>query len=77
MEMEIDIAVLKQIVIMKNTTFEALAYELGIDRTTLYRKLKRGTSGITLKDAATITESLELSPTEVTRIFGGRYVPRV
>lgn len=77
MEMELNIAELKQIVIMKNTTFEALAYELGIDRTTLYRKLKRGTSGITLKDAATITKSLELSPSEANRIFGGKYVPRV
>ena len=72
--MEINIEKLKQTVIQRNTTLEALAYELGINRSTLYRKLKRGHSAITLKDANTISKSLRLSPNEADSIFGGGYV---
>ena len=73
--MEINIEKLKQTVIQRNTTLEALAYELGINRSTLYRKLKRGPSAITLKDADTISKSLGLSQLEADSIFGGSYVP--
>ncbi len=73
-KMEIDIEKLKETVILRNTTLEALAYEMGINRSTLYRKLKRGPSAITLKDAKTISRSLELSPVEANIIFGGGYV---
>ena len=69
--MDIDIATLKNTVIKKNTTLEALAYEMGIDRSTLYRKLKKGAAGITLKDAETISSCLKLSGVEADRIFGG------
>ena len=71
--MEIDIVELKKTVVNRNTTFEALAFELGIDRSTLYRKLKRGAAGVTLKDMYTISDCLGLSPTEESTIFGGRY----
>jgi len=75
--MDINITRLKETVVSKNTTLEALAYEMGINRSTLYRKLRRGYAGLTLRDAATIASSLELTPAESAVIFGGSYVPRV
>ena len=75
--MDINIARLKETVIMKNTTMEALAYELGISRTTLYRRLRKGSAGLTLKDAHTISRSLGLSRPEAISIFGGIYAARM
>lgn len=72
--MDIDILMLKNTVVNRNTTLEALAYEMGIDRSTLYRRLKKGSSGITLKDARTISHCLCLSENEKNVIFGGHYV---
>ena len=71
---EIDVATLKDTIIRKNTTLEALAFEMGIARSTLYRKLRKGSAGITLKDATTIASCLELSEGEAVDIFGGSYV---
>ena len=71
--MDIDILKLKNTVVERNTTLEALAYEMGIDRSTLYRRLKKGSSGITLKDARTISHCLSLSEHEMHGIFGGHY----
>ncbi|MBQ2730351.1 MAG: XRE family transcriptional regulator [Clostridia bacterium] len=75
--MEINVSKLKETVVMKNTTMEALAYDMGMARSTLYRKLKRGTSGITLKDVISISRSLSLSDEEAERIFGGSHVTRM
>ena len=72
--MEINIEKLKETVILRNTTLEALAYELGINRSTLYRKLRRGPAAISLLDAKTISRALRLSPMEADCIFGGGYV---
>jgi DNA-binding phage protein len=72
--MEINIEKLKETVIERNTTLEALAYEMGINRSTLYRKLRRGPAAISLLDAKTISKSLRLSPREADSIFGGGYV---
>lgn len=73
-KMEINIEKLKETVISRNTTLEALAYEMGINRSTLYRKLRRGPSAISLQDVKNISDSLDLSPTEANTIFGGGYV---
>lgn len=75
--MDINITKLKETVINKNTTMEALAYDLGVARSTLYRRLKKGSSGITLKDALTISKSLALSDEEISYIFGGSYGARM
>ncbi len=75
--MDINISRLKETVILKNTTMESLAYDMGVDRSTLYRKLKKGSSGITLRDAMNIAKSLNLSEAETDSIFGGYHVPRV
>ncbi len=72
--MDIDILMLKNTVVNRNTTLEALAFELGIDRSTLYRRLKKGSSGITLRDARTISRCLDLSDSEKNVIFGGQHV---
>ena len=75
--MDINITKLKETVNNKNTTMEALAYDLGVARSTLYRRLKKGSSGITLKDALTISKSLALSDEEISYIFGGSYGARM
>lgn len=75
--MDINVASLKETIITKNTTMEALAYELGINRSTLYRRLRKGSAGITLRDAVIISNALRLSTQEEQRIFGGRNVTRM
>ena len=51
--MEINIEKLKETVILRNTTLEALAYEMGINRSTLYRKLRRGPAATALNTRTT------------------------
>ena len=74
---EIDIPRLKETVVLKNMTLEGLAYALGMSRSTLYRKLKRGHAGLTLKEASDIAKALDLTSSQMSVIFGGSYVPRV
>ncbi len=62
---------LKQKIVEKNTTQEALAMALGIDRSTLYRKMKGGISSLTLGEAKKITEFLGLSESEASYVFWG------
>ena len=69
--MEVNVPMLKKTIVNKNTTLEAVAYNLGIDRSTLYRKLKNGSSGITLSDAQRISRYLDLAPEESLLIFWG------
>lgn len=67
--MGIDVQKLKDTVAQKNTTLEAVAMILGIDRSTLYRKLKRGRSGLSLYEAQKISSFLKLSLDESLTIF--------
>ncbi len=55
---------IKQKIIEQNTTQEALATALGIDRSTLYRKLKGGTASLTLGEARIIFDYLNFSESE-------------
>ncbi len=55
---------IKQKIIEQNTTQEALATALGIDRSTLYRKLKGGVSQLTLGEAKIIFDYLKFSESE-------------
>ena len=55
---------IKQKIIEQNTTQEALATAMGIDRSTLYRKLKGGTSYLTLGEARIIFDYLNFSEQE-------------
>ena len=67
--MGIDVQRLKETVAGRNTTLEAVAMILGIDRSTLYRKLKRGKTGLTVYDAQKISSFLGLSLDESLAIF--------
>ena len=67
--MGIDVQRLKETVAGRNTTLEAVAMILGIDRSTLYRKLKRGKTGLTVYDAQKIALFLGLSLDESLAIF--------
>ena len=67
---EIDIDRLHDIMTLKNMGYKYLCKELNMDRSTLYRKLSRGASAISLKDYIAIKQVLELSDAEAKRIFG-------
>lgn len=67
--MEIDVAELKRMIVIKNTTLDAVADVLRIDRSTLYRKLRGDARGITLKEAQEISVYLELNTDEMLKIF--------
>lgn len=71
--MEIDVAELKRMVVMKNTTLDAVADVLKIDRSTLYRKLRGDARGITVREAQMISAYLDLSVDEMLNIFWKRH----
>lgn len=66
--MDINKKYLKKILVQRNTTFEYLSISLGCNRSTLSRKIKKGT--ITLQDYKTIKKVLNLTPDEAKEIFG-------
>ena len=61
---------LKRAIIRRNTTLDALSVNLGMHRSTLYRKTKEGIDGLTIGEAKAITRYLGLSERESRRIFG-------
>ena len=69
---EIDVNALKRKIAEKNTTMEGLAVFLGMDRSTLYRKLRDGGGGVTVHEAHLIASFLELSFEETIGIFWRR-----
>ncbi len=70
--MGIDVKKLKEMIAEKNTTLEAVAGILGIDRTTLYRKLRTNANGLTVNEARRISSFLRLSVGESMAIFWGQ-----
>lgn len=71
--MDIDVAELKRMIVKKNTTLDAVAKQLDIDRSTLYRKMRGDARGITVREAQEISLYLGLDIDEVLRIFWGVY----
>lgn len=67
--MEIDVYALKRMITRRNTTLEGLASYIGIDRSTLYRKLRGGGGSLTVEEANRAAEYLGLSPEETVHIF--------
>jgi len=63
----VDISKLNGKIAEKATTKEQLAQQIGIDRSTLIRRLKNGK--LLVGDAHVICESLELSTSEAVAIF--------
>ena len=51
-----------------------VAEKMGIDRSTLYRKLGNNGSGLTVKDAQMLVEILHLTEQEAVEIFFAREV---
>ncbi len=72
MDIDVDTKELKRLIAEKNTTLEGVASHLGMDRSTLYRKLRDGGGGITLRDAQRTASLLGLSYEETIRIFWNR-----
>lgn len=64
-----DTALLKKMVCDRNTTLEAVANVLEIDRSTLYRKTKGGLDGLTIREARKISGFLSLSESEASCVF--------
>lgn len=63
----VDVALLKAKTIIAGTTFEGLAHDLGIDRTTFYRRLRTNT--LRVGDIHKIVEVLHLTPEDTIAIF--------
>lgn len=69
-----NVLMLKGKVIEKGYTLEKLAERLGIDRSTMSRKLSNSGEDFTIKQADDIVSCLELTPTEATAIFFSQFV---
>lgn len=64
----VKIGKLKGVIVEKETTQEAVADMIGIDRSTFYRKMKND-GNFTLKEAKDIKDALELTNQEAIEIF--------
>ncbi|MGT2866628.1 XRE family transcriptional regulator [Streptococcus fryi] len=69
----VDVSKLKGKIVEKNTTQEALADEIGIDRSTFYRKMKQG-GAFSVREANIIVSFLGLSEKEALSIFFNQQV---
>lgn len=67
--MVVDTQKLKGKIIEKGTTQEAVADRMGIDRTTFYRKMKKGGSGFTVGEIHKMVEVVPLTKEEAVSIF--------
>ena len=65
---------LKGKIVEKGMTIETVAKAIGIDTSTLYRKLQNSGEKITIKEADNITAFLELGADEATSIFFSQIV---
>ncbi|UAT29547.1 helix-turn-helix transcriptional regulator [Bacillus badius] len=65
----VNINKLKGKIVEKGLTVGKLAGKIGIDRSTLYRKLGNNGESLTIRDANLISEALDLTPQEATDIF--------
>ena len=70
----VNINKLKGKIVENGLTVEGLAEKLGVDRSTLYRKLNAEGETFTIKDANMICKALELNIQEATAIFFSQYV---
>ncbi|KZR60427.1 helix-turn-helix domain-containing protein [Pseudobacillus badius] len=60
---------LKGKIVEKGLTIGLLAKKIGVDRSTLYRKISNNGESFTIKDANLICQALDLTPREATDIF--------
>ncbi len=62
---------LKRKIAEHNTTLEAVAHTIGVNRSTLYRKLRSGGNRLTVSEASKISKFLNLQPEESFDLFWG------
>ena len=67
--MVVDTQKLKGKIIEKGKTQEAVADRMGIDRTTFYRKMKKGGAGFTVGEIHKMVEVVPLTKEEAVSIF--------
>jgi DNA-binding phage protein len=65
---------LKGKMVERGTNISALAKAIGVDKSTLYRKIKNNGEEISIKEAKSIIEVLNLSLDEVNAIFFNQFV---
>ena len=69
----VNVSKLKGKIIERNTTQEALAKDIGIDKSTFYRKMKQNGS-FSIQEVNLIVSSLNLSKDEALSIFFSKTV---
>ena len=67
--MAVDIQKLKGRIVEKSKNVNEVAKEIGIDKSTLYRKLKNNGSSLTIKEVTAIAQCLQLSYDDIKDIF--------
>jgi len=70
----VNIRKLKGKIVERQTSIEKLAEHLGIDRSTLYRKLGDGGESLTIREVNAIVKALNLSLEEANAIFFSQFV---
>lgn len=70
----VNINKLKGKIVEKGMTVEKLAEKIGVDRSTIYRKMNVAGETFTIREANLICSVLNLSGQEATAIFFSKYV---
>lgn len=65
---------LKGKIVENGTTIEKLAAEIGMDRSTMYRKINTNGENFSIKEADLIVKALGLSKEEAVSIFFNQFV---
>ncbi len=65
----IDINKFRAIIIEKNTSIEEVSYQLGVNKSTIYRKLQQNGETFTLKEINMLVTILNLTNNEILKIF--------
>ncbi len=60
---------LKRKIMEQNTTLEAVAQTIGVNRSTLYRKLRSGGKTLTVSEVFKISQFLNVPPKEIFDLF--------
>lgn len=69
----INVAKLKGLIVERGTTQQSVADSIGIDRSTFYRKMKKG-GDFSVEEAKRIKEEVPLTDSEAIEIFFGKEV---
>lgn len=73
----VDVEKLKTMIEKSDQTVRSIAEKIGIDVSTLYRKLQKGGESFTIKEASQLTEVLSLDRAKAQEIFFGEKVAEV